>query len=273
MAAKIGLNRLEKSSKNVRGEQEKALKEILDMVGETEYAKQYGISKRTTMEELRILHPLVNGEHFAPFTQKEMDGERILVKEKPIYFKATSGTTGANKIYPITESAWKRHMEKLKLFAVASLAKINPWFNDLRVYSPIMVGAKFKKTKDGTLLGSGSAKMSKDVTMFSPFPTLIYGIRNEKSAMYVQALVLLGEPDLGTIECVFAPQCYSFFKTIEVNFPQICDDMKRGAVTVDVELEDDVRKKLRKYLKPLPERAEEVKKQCLKGTKNLAKRL
>jgi hypothetical protein len=74
------------------------------------FGREHGFSSIRSVEDFRRQVPIRDYDQFAPFIERIVAGERsILTGEDPIAFNRTSGTTGAAKHIPITQSYHARH--------------------------------------------------------------------------------------------------------------------------------------------------------------------
>ena len=108
---------------------------------------------------------------------------------------------------------------------------------------------------------------------YSLTPQICFSIGDEKTAIYVHALFGLAEPDVGMLDAILAPLCYSFFKTIEDHWRDICRDIEFGKVSLDLVIPDEIRYVINSDLKPDPERAKFLRQEFAKGFHGIAKRV
>ena len=95
----------------------------------------------------------------------------------------------------------------------------------------------------------------------------------KKISLYHSALYCLKEKDIYRMDLVMSTLGYAFFKTIENNFQNICEDIMNGTISHHVQISDSIRYQLLKNMKPDEQWAIEVQAEILKGTEGLAKRL
>ncbi|MCW4012216.1 MAG: GH3 auxin-responsive promoter family protein [Candidatus Bathyarchaeota archaeon] len=90
--------------------QRKLLQVLLEDYSETGYGKKYGLEPSLSLEEYREKTPVVTYHDLKPVFEEIRRGDYgVLLKEKPITWVMTRGTTGENKIIPVTET----HMDHL----------------------------------------------------------------------------------------------------------------------------------------------------------------
>jgi hypothetical protein len=90
--------------------QRKLLGVLLEDYSETGYGERYGLESSLSLEEYREKAPVVTYHDLKPvFDEVKQGNYRVLLKEEPNTWVMTRGTTGENKIIPVTET----HMDHL----------------------------------------------------------------------------------------------------------------------------------------------------------------
>jgi hypothetical protein len=90
--------------------QRKLLEVLLEDYSESGYGEKHGLEPALSLEEYQKEAPVVTYYDLKPLFEEVRQGDyRVLLKEEPITWVMTRGTTGDNKIIPVTET----HMEHL----------------------------------------------------------------------------------------------------------------------------------------------------------------
>lgn len=95
----------EKDLKCAGQKNEQLLMEIIRKNSETEYGKKYGFQSIDTPSKFKNSVPLTEYEDYKGYIERMAKGEEnILTSEKVEYFGISSGTTGSQKLIPVTKS-------------------------------------------------------------------------------------------------------------------------------------------------------------------------
>lgn len=108
--AQRNLNEFETAIREPEQAQRGLLKVLLEDYKETKYGNSFDISPETSIEDYRKRVPTITYHDLAPYLEQIRQTDyRILLKEEPITWVMTRGTTGTSKILPVTET----HMNHL----------------------------------------------------------------------------------------------------------------------------------------------------------------
>ena len=85
------------------------LRRIMADNADTEFGRKHGFSHITDAAAYRQSVPVQTYEELRPFIERqELSGDRCLTVEPPVYYHRTSGTVGAAKNIPVTQSGLRR---------------------------------------------------------------------------------------------------------------------------------------------------------------------
>lgn len=108
--AQRNLEQYETAINNPVEAQRGILEVLLGDYSETKYGEEHGLTSSVSLEEYRQRAPVVTYDSLAPLFEEVRQADyRVLLKEEPITWVMTRGTTGQNKIIPVTET----HMDHL----------------------------------------------------------------------------------------------------------------------------------------------------------------
>ena len=103
------------ATKNPEGAQETLLKRILSANAETLFAQRHHLAQVRNIEDFRKAVPAQGYEDLRSLIERqELTREPCLTVEQPVYYHRTSGTLGAPKNIPVTQSglkAFRRHQQ------------------------------------------------------------------------------------------------------------------------------------------------------------------
>ena len=161
------------------GAQARVLGRLLRDNATTSFGREHAFATTSTPGEFARRVPIRDYEALRPYVARILAGEaRVLTAEAPFMFTSTSGTTGAPKLVPVTES-WTAAMASLtRLWLVHALAD-HPGMLDRRVLamvSPAVEGMCAGGLPHGAMTGLTLQRL--------PWP-----IRRRQSVPYANALI------------------------------------------------------------------------------------
>ncbi len=271
MFGPLGMLKFKRQSKISESLQDNLLLSLLSQNKNTLYAQIHGLSDGDILSKDQYVkrQPLTSYQDYETYITKIEDGQKnVLTKEDPVYMASTSGTTGKAKLYPITPS----NKKKIKKAAMAMLHTHSEVYSSLKRVWQFRIFSAFRYTDAGLPVGGLALHMAQPHP-YNVVPSTITKIHTEFAAFYVQALFVLQEPELAYIDGFSSSLMYSFFKFLEANHLQICDDIATGTLSSKLDINQDIRNELLTHLKPNPSRADFVRQQLELGSLGLAKRL
>ena len=106
------------AAKRPRDVQQALLRRITAENADTEFGRKHGFSQVADADAYRQATPVQTYEDLRPLVERqELTGEPCLTMERPVYYHRTSGTVGAAKNIPVTESGLKRMKRDQQLAA------------------------------------------------------------------------------------------------------------------------------------------------------------
>lgn len=102
---------------------------------------------------------------------------------------------------------------------------------------------------------------------FCTAPQAAYKINDEEAALYVQAVFGLGEREVGSLTSLMATLVYAFWKLVATQWQQICDDIERGTLNDDLNIDITIKLDLEDILVANPKRADELRSHFKQGLK------
>ncbi|XP_074648734.1 uncharacterized protein LOC141904121 isoform X2 [Tubulanus polymorphus] len=169
-------NRFVEASKQCAVSQEKVLRGILDHAKNTEHGLRYRFGEISTRDKFTREHPLTSYDFYRDYARRSIDeGEENLTVPDPIlYFGITSGSSGKNKIYSLTDRG--------RLFRTDLL-----WFHTVKRHCLMNLGRHFYikyasksvRSKFGLPIGPASVFEYLVPIELSPVPNEVYYIDDE----------------------------------------------------------------------------------------------
>ena len=104
------------ATKDPRAAQTALLCRIAAANADTDFGREHGFSRITTMADLRAAVPVQDYEALRPYVERqERSGDRCLTADPPVYYHRTSGTLGKPKDIPVTAAGLRRIKQNQRL--------------------------------------------------------------------------------------------------------------------------------------------------------------
>ncbi|MBO4587689.1 MAG: GH3 auxin-responsive promoter family protein [Bacteroidales bacterium] len=269
MAGGIQYIALQKATKNPRKASEQTLRGILTYAKDTVYGKEHKfdyILAAETDEELykryrEQIHPN-EYEDFRPYVDRHKNGESdILFPGKPVLYATTSGSTAEPKWIPITEKYLKTIYGKMtKVWLYNFIQNRHKVFAGkiLSIVGKVIEGY----APDGTVYGSVSGVTQRDCPAFVKKlysnPQCVYSIADYTSRYYV--LMRMGiEQDITLIVTANPSTIVELQNNVNRYYDDYVNDIEKGTLKADLNIDPEIRKELEACLKPNPKRAKELR--------------
>ena len=259
--------------KSIRKVQEKTLLRILRLQKNTKYGMEFGFKSIRSVSEFRTGHPVVDYSHYKSYVDAAINGEPNMFFNKNIdYVATTSGTTsGKSKLFV------KNVKYALSWMLKASMVPLCPLLHTKLRNRKFMRLHKISTKPICTLTASGIRKGpitgiiddTGAMNKMNLVPTAVFKIEEQSACFYVHALFGLKTPDISFLSFSTSSCMLIYFRLIETEFNNLCRDIKEGRIKNDLDISEDIRKKLEECLTPDPERAEVLRRAFRDGANGL----
>lgn len=266
------LRHLEKSSMNPMKENEELLKKILKNNANTEYGKRHDFAHIKTIEEFRKNVPISTYEDYAPYIERVKNGEsNILTSSKILGYSRTSGSSGVPKYIPATSDSIKAYVKYTWTRALALAVKeLN---RKGKKYKPgrgiFLSPATNEKLPNGLPCSNIAEIGAMRYGFLYPFiltiPTGQLFDMHDGDYVYNIYRFALADEDATFIFSVFFSINVSQLAYLKDHWQVIVDDIEKGTISDSIDINPELRKKLSKLIRPMPERAAYLRKQFEKG--------
>ncbi len=251
----------EKSTLNPLACQKKVLFEYLKRQKDTEYGKKYNFSKIRSIRHFKSIVPLVDFESIRPYIKRMMKGEKnILTKDKVIFFGTTSGTTSLPKFIPVTKFSESKKNRLLELW-VHYISESHPKVLDgkvLAVISQELDGFTESGLPYGAESGHEYKKIPGIVKNLYAIPYEVFEIKDYESKYYCILRIAM-EENITTIATLNPTTLILLCQKIDKFKERIIKDIREGSLDPNLMIDEAIRKKIEKKLKPNPKRADFLK--------------
>lgn len=247
------------------------LKDILEENKDTEFGIAHKFSDIKTLKEFRKNIPINNYDSLESYVARQTNGEcNVLIKDNPVSYATTSGTTGTPKYIPITKRAQLESHQNVSRVWLHSIYKEFPKAFDgtiLTIVSPAEEG----KTPDGTVYGSTSGQlilsMNKVIKDKYTIPYELLTLENYEARNY--CIILLGIQKPVSMLSTANPSTLSLMAKQGHQWQdQLIRDIEFGQLNPELDLPNDIRKLVQGELKSNPELADKLRLAIYKDPEN-----
>ncbi|CAH1787519.1 unnamed protein product [Owenia fusiformis] len=258
--------------------QDKLLMKLINTNKNTKYGIDHNFSMIKSPEDFIEQHPVTKYDHYEEYFDRVIAGETdvIVANSTPTYIVLTSGTTGHNKKYPVSNSGANKigGLEIFKTFLAANYILRKTLSPELKLLKTLDVNVIQDPiyTDRGIPMGglAGRFKMS---TPGTAAPRMVLDVSTQDEALYLYALYGMKERKLNHIMIPLASVGLKFFELIESKWQHLCDDIEMGTIWKDLDIDSKIREELEKQLKGDKIRANELRKEFNKGIEGIGPRI
>jgi hypothetical protein len=251
------VDRLISATKEPFKTQQAKLFSILKKNRNTAFGIEHGFSKIRTIEDYQKNVPISNYNSLQKYIELMKNGqENILTSQKPIMFAITSGTTGKQKFIPVTKDFVNEYKTAWQNWIYYAL-KDHPNMLDKKIIvfvSPAVQG----RLADGTPYGSISGLLEEIQ------PGIVkkrYGLSNDVfrikdyDARYYVISRIMAEEEVSVITTPNPSLILLICKKMIQHRKDLIEDIEKGTLSKNYEVEPEIREKIEAALKPNPSRA------------------
>ncbi|MDO5852178.1 MAG: anti-sigma factor antagonist [Methanobacteriaceae archaeon] len=249
---------------------EEFLLKIVKENKDTEYGKKYNFKDIHSIKDFQENVPLSNYDNYEKYINEMINENKTnLITVYPInFYTKTSGTTGDPKKIPLSDKAIKENiyptLHQYRSYIMAN-KNIN-WINNKMLN---LVEISINKLENGSSFGSISSKMMFDLT---DDPSSMYISPNDVTftnldvdSRYINSIFALMNKDLSFVFCTYLGLFVHLLTYIQSNWELLVKDIAHGTIDDSIEIPEDIKQKILKDIKPMPERAKELQNIFEKG--------
>jgi hypothetical protein len=243
--------------------QEKFLRSLLQAYQGTELGQKYGLGDIKTIEQFRQRVPILPYSSYEPYIERIAAGEaNILTPDPVVYINLTSGSTGRQKLIPVT----KRSRQVLNRANQVSIG----FGADAARKRGLSLG-KMLLTSSVELIGHSSGgipcgpvsvgdlrlnKLLYTQVFAHPYEALLPP--DSKTRHYMCLLFALINPDMRVIGANFPVLGLQLANYLESCAEELIHDLKTGEIASKLQLEPEIRAQLQRQFSPFPKRAKQL---------------
>lgn len=201
-------------------------------------------------------------EDLRPYVEKHKNGgENILFPGKPLMYATTSGTTKEPKWVPITQKYLNNIYGKMTKVWLFSFIKNRPKVFTGKIVS-IVGKVKEGEAPDGTMFGSVSGVTQRDCPKFVKklyaSPASVFAIE-DYTARYYTIMRMGIERNVTLVVTANPSTIVEMQNNVNEYFEDYCNDIEHGTLKASLNIPQWIRDDVQPYLKPNPERANELR--------------
>ena len=246
--------------------QEKFLRELLRIQQHTELGYKFGLSEIQTINQFRDRVPLWSYSEYEPYMERIARGEpNVLTAEPVVYINLTSGTTGKQKMVPVTRR-FSRSLGKANAtslgFALEAMRRRSP-----KLELGQQVSANFVKVQGKTEadikygpVTAGSYRINRffcEQAFAQPFTAM--EIADNLSRHYVCLLFALAKPQTRGMAANFPMLILQICGYLEQYAEELIGDLEQGTIAPWLKIEPEIRAGLERRWSARPKRAAELR--------------
>ena len=249
--------------------QEKILMQIIQDNKDTQFGKEHGFDKIKTIEDYKKAVPVSSWSAFIPYIDKMLEGEQNILTVYPFnHFTTTSGTSGKPKHVPYTVQHENNFAKYNSNCGNGLLVKAigTDWCSG-RVFSPTS-GEIFTLPSGYTeghipakiierLGGTENADLVLRTILTSPVEATV--LEPGKDTHYIHCRFALEDREVTGINVMYYSWLLNMLEYIDKNYELIINDIETGTISSEIALPAEIRESLLKKIKPMPERAAELR--------------
>jgi hypothetical protein len=254
------------------------LAEVLLRNQGTAFGQQHGFSRIATPRDYRAALPLTTYPDYEPYVDRIARGEpNVLTAEPVCHLGQSSGTTGRQKLIPITRSAQRQIALSMVFLVQGMLDAALPGAGSRGRGLLMMSAGSSGRTAAGITMGSAtSAGLSSMLRMSrwmwtTPADAMV--LTDQPQVLHLHLLFALKERGLPYLSATFASSIMDLFHLLERDWPVLVDELASGKLSPELRVPEPARARLERTLGACPERAREIRSGLERGMEGIARRL
>lgn len=244
--------------------QEQFLRQLLQTHKDTELGRQYGLKDIKTIEQFQQQIPVLPFSGYEPYIERIAQGEKnILTPDRVVYLNTTSGSTGKQKLLPVTRrfqnSLGWANLTSIGFLSSALRARERKFGKLLLTNTAQITGS----TEGGIEYGPGGTgvmRMGKflyEQLFAHPYQTL--KASDSITRHYLCFLFALREPSMRGMAANFPMLILRICNYLECYAEDLIQDLETGTIASWLKLEPEIRAFLERQWSPAPARAAQLR--------------
>jgi hypothetical protein len=267
-----------KVTKNCGRVNEQVLYKILNENSKSEIGIKFNFKNIKSIGQFKKQVSLTEYSDYENYITRMANGEKnILMSEDVKYFGHTSGTTGKQKLIPVTKSSRKVTLQYMSLlinkFSYNNFKESWNYGKGLMIADIVIT----TYTKAGIPICSATSGGMKGIKHILPYlytsPIEVMKIEDRETALYLHLLFGLNEDKLLYISGTFISNILDLFRVLQEKYEDLVRDIRRGSITSRLNIDENTGKNLNKIIHPNEARADQLQREFKKGFKGISRRI
>lgn len=262
-AAKPVTARFVAQTRSAEAVQARFLQALLRYHENTELGQDLKLSKISTLKEFQQRVPIWPYSNYEPYIERIAQGKPNILTPDPVtYLNLTSGSTGKQKLIPVTRQTQRLRSQANILsigFGVTALHQQGLPIGQIILTSSIQgIGHTEGNIPYGPI-SAGDLRSQNPVTLkLLAHPFDLLGIPDQAARQYLCLLFALHNPYTGIIAANFPVLALQLGQFLEEHAPLLIQDVAQGTITPGFPLAPHLKTQLLEQLSPNPQRAEQL---------------
>jgi hypothetical protein len=262
VTANLDLRRWHRRVEQAREVQARLLERILENLAETDFARQFGLARLRTIQDLRKALPVAGYERAAPFIERVKQGDRgaLLAPGARLHmFAMTSGTTGTPKFIPITDAVYNAYRLSWHVWGVHALADHFDAFGArlLQISSRPDEQITPSGVPAGAMSGFTAYSQSRMIRRAYVSPPEVSAAADTAAKYYLACRLGLQVPRVMPMTAN-PSTLLGLAQAMNERQEELLRDLADGTLSAHVALDGTSRRRIESCLRPMPRRAREL---------------
>ncbi len=264
IAAKQAKNTFVQKTQNIATTQERFLLTLLRAYQNTELGRRLQLSQIKSVEAFRRQVPILPYRAYEPYVERVARGDRnVLTPDPVIYLNLTSGSTGKQKLIPVTKRSRRMlaRANQVSLgFAAAAVVNRGLSLGKMLMTSSVQILCHTSGGIEYGPVSVSAVRLSNAIyRQIFAHPYEALQVSDSLARHYLCLLFALRDPGLGMIGATFPVMALRLCNYLECYAEDLIHDLEMGAIAPWLVLEPDLRVKLQRQLAPAPQRAAQLR--------------
>ena len=226
--------RLLRAAQTPRRAQEDVLLRIISANMHTDFGQGCGFDKIRSIDAYRRAVSIQDYETLRPYVERQQEsGAPSLTAEPPVFYQRTSGTLGAPKDIPLTQSGIARIHRFQRLSAFAQFRGSNTFQGRiLGIGSPAVEGYLQCGKPYGSASGLIYESQPRAIASKFVLPAEVLGVADYDARYYVIAALGMAEPMVTSVATANPSTLVRLLDLINLQIDQLLSDIERGRLSV-----------------------------------------
>jgi len=245
---------------NAEAVQSQFLRSLLHINENTLLGQQHGFSHLKTLEDFRQAVPVARYSDYEPYIDRTFQGEaNVLTPDPVVYFNMTSGSTGKQKLIPVTRRSRQAvsyaNQVAIGFAAHAARRDRRPLGKMLYTNSARSYGRSPQGISYGPISVSDLNLMGPIYQQVFAHPFEVLKVGDSLTRNYLCLLFALRDTNLGIVSATFPVYALTFCEHLETYGESFIEDLETGTFAPWLKLEPELRHSLERQWRPYPQRA------------------